>query len=181
MAALPIRVRPVLRARAVRAVTESRVIRVSACQRESNPARSAACPAATSAGRAGPPRKPSPTLMVTPYGLWPGRGGAAACGHRRNAATVSGSWFGVGDLDERAHQHLDAGADVLGLGALVRAVAVAVPAGHEEHGRRAEGADQLGVVAGVAGHAAPGHRRLGAGRLQRGAEPFVEVDGPLAQ
>src|SRR5579884_4101753 len=131
MAALPIRVRPVLRARAVRAVTESRVIRVSACQRESNPARSAARPAATSAGRSGPPRKPSPTLMATPYGLRPGQGRATAGGDR-DAATVSGSWFGVGDLNERAHQHLDAGADVLGLGALVRAVAVAVPAGHEE-------------------------------------------------
>src|SRR5579884_2203557 len=158
MAALPIRARSVPRARAVRAVTESRVTRVSACQRDSNPARSAACPAATSLRRSGPPRKPSPTLMATWCRWRPAGGRVATLGGSRSGDGLLGSWLGVGDPEEGARQHLDGGADVLGLGALVRAVAVALPAGHEEHGRWAEGADQLGVVAGVAGHAAPGHR-----------------------
>src|SRR5438093_397408 len=60
IAALPNRTRLVSIASAVSAVTESRVMRVSACQSDSNPASSAARPISTSDRRSGPPRNPSP-------------------------------------------------------------------------------------------------------------------------
>src|SRR5712692_4625604 len=63
IAALPRRTFSVAIARAVRAVTESRVMRVSACQSESNPACSAALPSSTSERRSGPPKKPRPSFI----------------------------------------------------------------------------------------------------------------------